>query len=149
MDCHRPLYDEIYIYAMGRPGFLLQHVVDAFAVQCATASSKPVAIVFGLVGLYLRVERQFSGRQIQLAHMKLARRKREWEYPPLPHSRGEFTVIDVLKAPAGIERDEAIDVWCRSVWGSLGDNRPSIITLLQDYKIIPSAISDHGSRMHG
>src|SRR5207245_9270566 len=78
MDTTRAAYDEVYVYTMGRPGFILQHVVDAFAVQTATDGSKPIAVVFGLVGLYLHVEKQFSGRQVQEAHIKLGRRKREW-----------------------------------------------------------------------
>jgi hypothetical protein len=51
----------VYVYTMGRPGFILQHVVDAFAVQSANTETKPIAVMFGLVGLYLHVERQFSG----------------------------------------------------------------------------------------
>src|SRR5688572_23110393 len=56
MENIRAAYDEVYVYTMGRPGFILQHVVDAFVVQTATAATKPIAIVFGLVGLYLHVE---------------------------------------------------------------------------------------------
>ncbi len=33
MDNLRPAYDEVYAYTFGRPGFILQHVVDAYAVQ--------------------------------------------------------------------------------------------------------------------
>jgi hypothetical protein len=46
---------------MGRPGFILQHVVDGFAVQTASEGSRRIGVVFGLAGLYLHVERQFSG----------------------------------------------------------------------------------------
>ena len=60
-----PEYQQLYVYAMGRPGFVLQHVVDAFAVQTADPDSKPIAVVFGLVGLYLHIEIQFSGREVQ------------------------------------------------------------------------------------
>src|SRR5215472_16967519 len=63
MDHMRAAYDEVYLYTMNRPEFILQHVVDAFAVQTADRNSKPISVVFGLVGLYLRVEKQFSGRQ--------------------------------------------------------------------------------------
>ena len=45
----RAAYDEVYVYTMSRPGFILQHVVDAFAVQNATEDSKPISVVFGLV----------------------------------------------------------------------------------------------------
>ena len=136
MDNVRAVYDEIYVYTMGRPGFILQHVVDAFAVQTANRDSKRIGIVFGLVGLYLRVERRFSGRQIQKVHMELARTKREWPGIDLPADRGRITVLDVLAAPAGAERDAAIDDWCRSVWDAFRADRDAIIGLLREYRII-------------
>lgn len=118
MEATRAAYDEVYVYAMGRPGFLLQHVVDATVVQTATAETKPIGIVFGLLGLYLHVEKQFSGRQVQKAHMELAATKREWPKLPLPESRGSMTAADVLAAAEGPERDRAIEEWCESVWAA-------------------------------
>ena len=135
MDTMRAAYDEVYVYTMGRPGFILQHVVDAFVVQTANQDTKPMGVVFGLVGLYLHVERQFSGRQVQEVHMKLGRRKREWPKISFPKDRGSLTVVDVLAAPAGPERDKAINNWCRSVWTSFGGNRHTITELLQEYQI--------------
>lgn len=135
MEAMRAAYDEVYLYTMGRPGFILQHVVDAFAVQTADANSKPIAVAFGLVGLYLRVEKQFSGRQVQLAHMALGRRKRDWPAMHLPDDRGDMTIADVLAAPAGPERDLAIDNWCRSLWTACGGNRPAVLALLREYQI--------------
>ena len=67
----RSAYDEVYVYTMGRPGFILQHVVDAYGAQTASSDSKPIRIVFALVGLYLHVERHFRSRR------------------PIPHSDGE------------------------------------------------------------
>ena len=132
----RAAYDEVYVYTMGRPGFILQHVVDAFAVQNATEDSKPISVVFGLVGLYLHIEKQFSGRQVQKAHIELGRRKRVWPKVYLPEDRGAITVADVLAASAGPERDRAIDDWCRSLWTAFGRNRDNIIALLREYQII-------------
>ena len=134
MDTVRAAYDEVYVYTMGRPGFILQHVVDAFAVQTASQNSKPIGVVFGLVGLYLYVEKQFSGRQVQEVHMKLGRRKRQWPRVYFPEDRGAMTVVDVLAVPAGPERDMAIESWCRSVWTSFRDNRQTIIDLLREYQ---------------
>jgi hypothetical protein len=114
---------------MGRPGFILQHVVDAFAVQTADETTKPIAVVFGLVGLYLHIEKQFSGRQVQEAHRKLARARRPWPRIQLPEARGSMTVADVLAAPPGPERDTAIDDWCRSVWTAFAANRETIVAL--------------------
>lgn len=135
MDAVRAAYDEVYAYALGRPGFLVQHVADASTVQTADHASKPVGVVFGLAGLYLRVEKQFSGRQVQESHRVLARRKREWPSVDLPEFRGSVTVLDVLAAPAGAERDAAIEDWCRSVWGAFEHNRPMIVALLREYRI--------------
>ena len=135
MDTVRAAYDEVYVYTMGRPGFILQHVVDAFAVQNANQDSKPIGVVFGLIGLYLHVEKQFSGRQVQKIHMYLGRRKREWPHMHLPEDRGGLTIDDVLAAPAGPERDTAIGNWCQSVWTAFGANRETIIALLQEYHI--------------
>jgi hypothetical protein len=129
MDTLRAAYDEVYVYTMGRPGFILQHVVDAFAVQTADENTKPIAVVFGLVGLYLHVEEQFSGRQVQEAHMKLGRARRQWPRIHLPEERGSICVVDVLAAPPGPERDTAIDEWCRSVWTAFAANRQTIVAL--------------------
>ena len=135
MDTVRAAYDEVYVYSMGRPGFILQHVIDAFAVQTPNNESKPISVVFGLVGLYLHVEKQFSGRQVQRVHMELGRAKREWPPIHLPEDRGAITVADVLAASAGPERDLAIDNWCSSVWTAFSANRQTIIALLREYQI--------------
>src|SRR5436309_7298095 len=135
MDSMRAAYDEVYVYTMDQPGFVLQHVVDAFAVQTANKDSRPTGVVFGLVGIYLYVEKQFSGRQVQRVHMELGRRKREWPRVLVPEDRGSMTVADVLTASAGPQRDMAIDNWCRSVWTAFGANRETIIALLREYQI--------------
>ncbi len=135
MDPAHAAFDELYVYTMGRRGFILQHVVDAFAVQTANDQSKPIFALFGLVGLYLHVERQFSGHEVQKAHMRLARRRRKWPRVRLPENRGAMSVVDVLAAPAGVERDEAIEEWCRLVWAAVAENRETVASLLREYQI--------------
>jgi hypothetical protein len=135
MDEVRAAYDEVYVYTMGRPGFIRQHVVDAFVVQTANADTKPIAVVFGLAGLYLHCEKQFSGHHVQKAHMLLGRRRREWPNVDLPEHRGAMTVADVRAAPGGPERDLAIDDWCKSVWSACSSKRQTIIDLLGEYQI--------------
>ena len=135
MDSIRAAYDEVYVYAMGRPGFILQHVVDAFAVQSATPDRKTIGVIFGLIGLYFHVEKQLSGHQIQEIHRQVASRKREWPSMHLPENRGEMTVLEVLHATAGSERDIAIDRWCRCVWIAFAHNRPAVISLLNECHI--------------
>src|SRR5438270_13347095 len=102
------LYNQIALYTLahGDRRFIHQHVVDAFAVQNAGAGTKPIAVAFGLFGLYLHVERGYSGREVQRAHMRLAQRRKHWPGFELPVRRGEITAADVLAAEPGPERDE-------------------------------------------
>lgn len=137
MASEQEAFNELCFYTLahGDPAFIHQHVVDAFAAQHADDRTKPIALTFALVGLYLHVEKHVSGRNVQRAHMTMAKRKRPWPAIALPRDRGAITVIDVVAAPAGPERDKAIDAWCASVWESFHDSRPIIAALLQQYGI--------------
>jgi hypothetical protein len=130
----RDAYDELYAYTMQHAGgtFILQHVVDAYGAQTANKDTKPIGLTFALVGLYLHVEKQFSGKQVQRAHMQLGQKKRPWPIIPLPADRGAMTAAEVLAVPPGRERDLAIDDWCRCVWVAFRDSRPAIVGLLQE-----------------
>lgn len=125
-----------YTLAHGDPAFIHQHVVDALAAQQAGAATKPIAITFALVGLYLRVECGWSGRQVQRAHMRLARHKQAWPAFALPDERGSITAVDVLAAPAGPARDRAIDTWCASVWSAYVAARPIVEALLRREEVV-------------
>jgi hypothetical protein len=131
-------YDELCCYTLTHhdPSFIHQHVVDAFSAQHADEQTKPIKLTFALVGLYLHVERQFSGRQVQRAHMTMAQRKRVWPPFAIPTDRASLTAADVLAAPAGAERDEAIHAWCASVWESYRGCRESVAELVQEYDIV-------------
>ena len=125
--------DELFAYTLshGAPEFIHQYVVDAWAAQHAGADSKPIMLTFALMGLYLHLERNFTGKQVQRAHMEVANRTRV--YPPLvlPADRGTMTAADVLAAPPGPERDSAIEAWCASVWAAHHENRSAIIEWLE------------------
>ena len=130
----REAYDELCGYTLthGDPAFIHQHVIDAFAAQNATDTSKPIQVTFALVGLYLCVEKGFTGRQVQQVHRQLARRRGNWPSFTLPSTRGQLTAIDVMKAPEGPERDRAIHEWCAVVWGAFTGNRSIIIGMLNE-----------------
>ena len=100
MSAEEEAYHEVCAYTLthGDATFIHQHVVDAWAAQHASPQSKPIAVFFALVGLYLHVERQFTGREVQRVHMKLARRKEPWPVGPLPEARGAITALDVAAA---------------------------------------------------
>jgi hypothetical protein len=132
-------YNELCAYTLAHAtkdaSFIHQHVVDAYAAQRADGGSRAIRVVFALVGLYLRAERHYSGRQVQRVHMELARRKRSWPKVPLPLDRGSMTAADVIATRPGPERDKAIDAWCACVWAAYADTRKTIADLLDEYGI--------------
>lgn len=131
-------YNELLAYTLshGDPAFIHQHVVDAFAAQNAGEHTKPIAITFALVGLYLHVDKRFSGRQVQLAHMRLARKKQTWPSFALPAVRGSMTASDVIAVPPGPGRDKAIHDWAVSVWGAYRNNSEVVAELLRQVDIV-------------
>jgi hypothetical protein len=91
-----------------------------------------MAIVFGLIGLYLFLEKNFTGRQVQRAHTQLALHRRRWAAPPIPERRADVGVADVLAAPPGPERHTMIRHWCEAVWQDWQHSRPEIVSLAQE-----------------
>jgi len=134
MSSPNDLYNELAFYTLSHPSpsFIHQHIVDAFAVQNADELTKPIAIVFGLIGLYLHLEKGFTGKQVQQAHIQLAKRRKNWPRLKLPKQKGEITISDVLNVPPGIERDKIIDKWCESVWQAWQERRGEVLALIQD-----------------
>ena len=122
-----------YTLAHSDPAFIHQHVVDAFTAQTADRDTKPIAIAFALIGLCLYLEKNYTGKQVQLAHMALARHKREWPKFDLPESRGEITVSDVLSEPAAPIRDAKIREWCESVWEAYSGSRQQVLDLISKF----------------
>ena len=131
-------YDELcaYTLSLGDADFIHQHVVDAHAAQTATADGKPIGIFFALVGLYLYLEKGFTGRDVQVAHMKLARKRGEWPTIDLPLERGDVTEHDVMVARPGDNRRDAIRRWCESVWQHYNGQSAKVETVLADADII-------------
>jgi len=138
-------YEELQCYTLAHGGseFIHQHVVDAWAAQHADGQTKPIALTFALVGLYLHLEEGFSGRQVQRAHMALARHKENWPSFALPPERGATTAGDVMAVEAGPMRDHVIDAWCASVWGAFSQSREAVADLLNRRGIVGT-----GGRRH-
>lgn len=103
------------------------------AKAAGSEGTKPIAITFALVGLHLHLEKGFTGRQVQRAHMALARRRRAWPAFPLPEERGAVTPVDVMAAPADGERARAIDRWCASVWAAFASSHRQVAALLASH----------------
>lgn len=111
--------------------FIHQHIVDAYAAQTADINTKPIKIIFALAGLYLFIEKNYTGREVQLAHVQMAKNKTAWPAIILPTKRGNINVSDVLAKPAGKERGDMIQQWCVSVWDAYQNNRQTIISFTE------------------
>jgi uncharacterized protein DUF5946 len=122
-----------YTLAHGDPAFIHQLVVDAYAAQNADDSAKPIGVVFALIGLYLHLEKGYTGKQVQRAHMHLARHSKTWPRLPVPTERGAVRINDVLAAEPGPERDAMIERWCASVWQSWKDSHAAIATIGREH----------------
>jgi len=121
---------------LGDAAFVHQHVVDAWMAQTADESTKPIGILFALVGLHLHLERGFSGREVQRAHMRLAKRREVWPAFPLPADRGQIGPAEVLSAAPGPDRVRAIDAWCASVWSAFEPSHDTVAAWLHERDII-------------
>lgn len=112
------LFHELTYYTTAQtdPTFIHQHAVDAFAAQNANVKTKTITITFALVGLYLMLEKNFTGKEVQNAHIKMAKRRKTWPKFKLPEKKGDITIEDVLNTPPGPMRDEAIFKWSASIW---------------------------------
>ncbi|MGB7968489.1 MAG: DUF5946 family protein [Methanobacterium sp.] len=113
------------------PNFIHQYVVDTFAAQTADKKTKPITLTFALVGLYLHLEKNFTGKQVQQAHMQLAKHKKLWPNFNLPEKRGNITVYDVIDMDEGPNRDIIIIKWCETVWASYVKNHTRVRDLVK------------------
>ena len=112
-----------YTIAQGHDYFIHQHATDAYGAQHADDDTKPMAVIFALIGLYLWLEKGSSGRQVQRVHMLFAKRKWDWPKLELPNTRGAVTVADVLDSEPGQPRGEMIKKWGQAVWGACGETQ--------------------------
>jgi hypothetical protein len=127
VDCSEALSElSAYTLSHGDPEFIHQHVVDAYGAAHAgfqgsvrkqpTASN--VGLAFSLLGLYLACEKGYTGRQVQLAHIGLARWRKQYPKPDASPGRASVTVVDVMGAAPGEDRDRMLKQWARAVWAS-------------------------------
>lgn len=124
-----PAHDELYVYAMTRPDFILQHVVDAHEAQAATAATKPITLAFALVGLYLHVEHGMDGSTVQRVHRRMGSDRRDWPLYAIPVERADLDPRSVLTEAPGPARDQAIDRWCAAVWLTYASERDRVVSL--------------------
>jgi hypothetical protein len=129
------LYNQLAFYTLAHsdPAFIHQLVVDAYTAQHADENTKPIAVIFALIGLYLHLEKGYTGKQVQRAHMQLAKWPNNWPKLPLPSGHAEIGVQQILAIEPGPARDAMIDRWCASVWKIWRDSWSQIIEISRKY----------------
>ena len=127
-------YQELSAYGLqrARADFLHQEAVDAYAAQHPGTPAKPISTWFALVGLHLALDRGYTGREVQRAHMRLGRRKRTWPVLPRPTDLTCMTAADVMRHPPGDARDESVLRWAGEVWQCWASAHQTIATLCAD-----------------
>ncbi|HET9109488.1 MAG TPA: DUF5946 family protein [Ktedonobacterales bacterium] len=125
------IYGELTGYTVMRrdEAFIHQHLVDTYAAQHAGEGRPTIGPAFALIGLYLAVEKGYTGKQVQHMHMLLARRSKTWPAFTLPAHVGPLTALDVLNAAPGSERDETLMRWAHSVWEAWADEHERVRAL--------------------
>jgi hypothetical protein len=126
-ECRR-LMNELsyYTLAHGDPAFIHQHLVDAYGAQHVRQLKSTIGAAFALAGLYLAVERGFTGRQVQKMHMLMASKSKQWPRFVPPADVGPLTVSDVLTVQPGPGRDQELMRWCASVWAAWSPEQPRV-----------------------
>ena len=132
-DAEQHAYNELTAWTLSLRDreFIHQHVVDAWAMQHADENSKPIAVAFTLLGMYLHLEKGFTGREVQRVHMRLGQPhgrgpgRKQWPKFPLSKKRAKMTVLDVMAVPEN-ERRQAIDRWCQSLWEAWSESQEAV-----------------------
>jgi Family of unknown function (DUF5946) len=130
----RAQFDELCFWTLSQADerFMHQHAVDAYAAQHVSPNSPAIFAAFALVGLCLCVERGFNGRQVQRAHVLLARTGRRWPAFAPPGFVGAVVVADVVATTAGAGREAALLRWCASVWDAWAAEHERVRALIKN-----------------
>ncbi|SFO54594.1 hypothetical protein SAMN04488519_10833 [Algoriphagus ornithinivorans] len=131
-------FNELSFYTLSHkdPSFIHQHIVDAYGAQIADETTKEIRTIFSLVGLYLYLEKGYTGREVQGFHILMSKNKIKWPKIDFPKNRGEINVSDVLTVKSGFERDKMIRNWCLSIWGEYRESRNLIVEIVEKYEKI-------------
>jgi hypothetical protein len=58
--------------------FIHQYTVDAYEAPHAGRTTRNITVVFGLIGMYLALEKGYTEKQVQRAHRQIAKIRKDW-----------------------------------------------------------------------
>jgi hypothetical protein len=127
-------YSNLLCYTVSKQDleFIHQHAVDAYAAQHAGGTTRNITVAFGLIGLYLALEKGYTGKQVQREHMRIARVRKNWPCLEPPRTPASLTVMDVLNAVNGPEKDALIRQWMAAVWESWADRQQWVRAMMRE-----------------
>jgi hypothetical protein len=114
--------------------FVHQYVVDVYTCQYADNNTKPISLTFALVGLYLYIEKGYTGREVQKFHTLMSKNKIAW--PNFTLASYQTLLVDissVLACTSINERIELIEKWCIGVWEANKKNHEKVKDLVRHY----------------
>jgi len=116
-ECYK-LFNKLSAYTLSNSDerFIHQLIVDAYGAQHAGGCTKNITVIFALIGLCLVIEHNYTGRQVQLFHMKIP--KQHWPYLEPPKSSASIKINDVVNAKTNIQKELLIRKWVNAVWNS-------------------------------
>ena len=123
------LYNQLAFYTLSHNGndFIHQHLVDAYTIQTANENTKPIAIIYALAGIYLHVVENYTGKEVQEAHLKMSKKSKVFPIITLPDNRGAIKISDIIKIDNPAEKDIAIHKWCETIWQAFSEQHKVII----------------------
>lgn len=126
-------YNQLAFYTLSHKGkdFIHQHLVDAYTIQTANEHTKPIAIIYALAGIYIHVEKNYTGKEVQQAHLIMSKKSKIFPTITLPKNRGTITISDIIKIDNPEEKDIAIHKWCESVWQAFSTQHEIIIEITE------------------
>ena len=109
-------YSDLSCYTAARqdPTFIHQH---------SGGTTRNITVTFGLIGLYLALERGYTGKHVQRPHMQIIQVRRNWPRLEPPVHPAGITVGDVFGAGTDAEKDAMIRQWMTAVWESRADRQ--------------------------
>jgi hypothetical protein len=86
------LFSDLSWYTIAKQDteFIHQHAVGSYETQHAGEPTRNITVAFGLIGLYLALEKGYTGKQVQRAHMQIAKAGRTGRGWSRPRSRQEW-----------------------------------------------------------
>ena len=126
-------YHKLSLYTLGLQDeyFIHKDIVDAFAAQTANEKTKDITLFFSLAGLYLFLEKKYTGKQVQNAHQLMAAKMKVFIKINLPIKRGTVTVDEVLNVPNSLKKNQMIKKWCESLWNAYYNQQNEVIKITE------------------